>query len=196
MTAHAPKTAAGPETREQERGERRSEQHGDRLERERGDVRGGELPRGSHEQRRQRQVARPVCGERHGGEHGKDVDDGDVGVDRERDRGPEAGEGPDEMDDDQDPLSAVAVADDGDERRHQRARDHASEEDEPDGARAVRLERDDAQGDERGPFSRVEAAPRELRPAKRRVLPQLTNRGKSRADTTGPHAREHLRQHG
>ena len=137
-----------------------------------------------------------MCGERHGGEHGKDVDDVDVGVDCECDSGPQARQAPHEMDDDQDPLSAVAVTDDGDERRHQRARNHAGEEDEPDGARAVRLERDDAQRDKGGPFRRVEPAPRELRAAKRRVLPQLTNGDKSRADTTGPHAREHRREHG
>ena len=80
--------------------------------------------------------------------------------------------GPDEMDD-----GRIARAGSGRRRprrtAHQRARHHPGEQDEPDGARSVRLERDDAQRDERGPLRCMEASPRQLRATKRGVLPEL-----------------------
>ena len=135
-------------------------------------------------------MARPVRCERHGGEHGEHVDDDDARVEGERNRGAEAGQGPDEMDDEQDPLAPVPIADDGDERRHQRARDHPGEEDETDSARTVRFERHDAQRDDRGPLRCMEASPRQLGAAKRGVLPELSNSCQSPADATAPHAHE------
>ena len=60
-------------------------------------------------------------------------DDGSLSVD-ESDRGAETRERADEVDDDQDPLPSIAIPDDGDERRHERARDHAREQHEADGS--------------------------------------------------------------
>ena len=126
--------------------------------------------------------------ERHGCEHREDVDDDRVRAGSERGRGADAGEGPDEVDDEQDPLAPVAITDDGDERCHERARHHAGEQDEPDGARTVGLERDDAQRDDGRPFRGVEASPRQLRPAERGVVPQLADRCHSPSDATDPDA--------
>ena len=60
----------------------------------------------------------------------------------------------DEMDDEQDPLPAVAIPHDRRDRRDERARHHPREQDEADCACSVCLERNDAQGDERGPLGR------------------------------------------
>ncbi len=153
-----------------------------------GDVRRGQLPRRPSEKRREREVARPVRRERHRGKHREDVDHERLRVEEQRQRGPQARHGAHEMSGQEDPLARGAIAGDRHERRDERARHHPGEQHDPDGPGAVRLERDDSQGDERRPLGGVETAPRKLRPPKPRIRPKLTQRAQPLGDTCDRHA--------
>ena len=110
-------------------------------------------------------------GKRHRCEDREHVDDERVGVLHERQRRCEACERADEVHDDEDPLPPVSIADDRDDRCDEGAGNHSREQDEADRGRAVGIERDDAQGDDRRPFGGVEASPRELCTAEIAIAP-------------------------
>ena len=133
-------------------------------------------------------MARPVRREWHRGEHREDVDHERLRVEEQSQRGSEARHSPYEVGGQEDPLTRRAIASDRDEWRDERARHHPGEQHQPDGAGAVRGERDDGQGDERRPLGGVEAAPRELRPPKPRIGPKLTQRGEPLGDARDRHA--------
>ncbi len=170
---------ARPRHRHDPARERRPEHDGGVLDRAVGHVGGCELVRGAGERRQQRGVHRPDEGDPGGRDRGERVDGGRRCVEEQRDGGGADRRHLDAVRDEEHGLPAVAIAEDGRERRERRGRDELDRRDETDSAGAALPVGVDGDGDVHRPLGHVEADEGEL------DAPEIGDPQRLAADTRG-----------